>query len=384
MSTTFEQNTDLLSNELLRVSISPIGVDMDAKVIRGAILAEIGHFKSHGRGQFTEESLQAIEQLASELPDVGLHSRLDHPTASNNGIGRFLGRVKNIRRDGDKIRGDIHIDKTALSTNISGGTPIGEYVLQLAQSDPQALETSFRLSAKRIHVGSGQPPVWIPTKLGGSDVVESGDAVKNGLLSSDNAAQELKKIIADLSAEQHQKLQTIIRGENDMANQTPTAPVISDEQLGKIIDGVTEKIGEQFGEKIDGIQKVTESLGNEQKAKLLENRAASITAICTDAGCAEKASEFIANANLSVDQVRATLWDDFKAKRPLPKADAGNKGGNGGSGDEDKLATKFGKEYDEQAEFLSSSFGLTREGYIESRKKDEKPAPSTNPLIADK
>lgn len=184
-----------------------IGVDRENNVIRGYVLAQEGPFKSEGRGEFDLKSLKQLKALANKAPN-GLKSRLAHPTLSSDGIGKFLGRAKNpqlstvqVMRDGKLValhalRGDLHLDKTALEEPVGGGKPIGLYVMDLAESDPDALSSSvvlqyqeeWRLDPKTKRPmldanGNEMPPLWRPTALHASDIVDTGDAV-DGLLSA--------------------------------------------------------------------------------------------------------------------------------------------------------------------------------------------------------
>jgi len=173
-----------------------IGVDREAKIVRGYVLAQKGLFKSEGRGQFDDRSLDLIVRLANQSPqkDRGLRSRWTHPTLSADGLGKHLGRAYNVRRDGDKVRGDLHLSETAFEGNPNGN--LGQYVLDLAEEDPDALSSSLVLETdyeqvlddkgrpKRDADGNEIPPVWLPKKLLASDIVDTGDAV-DGLLSVD-------------------------------------------------------------------------------------------------------------------------------------------------------------------------------------------------------
>jgi hypothetical protein len=171
-------------------------VDREAGIVYGHVLAEAGPFKSKGRGEFDGTSLDRIVELAAKTP-AGLKSRFTHPTLSGDGLGKFLGRDKNVRRDGDKVRADLHLDRTALDTPPSGGKPLGHYVMDLAMSDPDAFGSSLVLKAdKEIRLlsdgtaqkdekGNALPPLWRPTALRACDVVDEGDAVHGGFLSAD-------------------------------------------------------------------------------------------------------------------------------------------------------------------------------------------------------
>lgn len=184
--------------------LSSVGkVDRENGIIHGVILAEEGPFKSQGRGEFNREAIQQIVTMANEKPG-GLKARWTHPGLSSDGLGKFLGRQKNIRTDtvlrkNKEVlvaRGDLHLDSTALDTPPEGGKPLGVYVMDLAESDPDAFGTSLVLKAKqesrldknqrplKDDKGEDLPPLWFPEALHSSDVVDEGDAT-NSFLSAD-------------------------------------------------------------------------------------------------------------------------------------------------------------------------------------------------------
>jgi hypothetical protein len=184
-----------------------IGVDRNEAVIRGYIVAQEGPFKSEGRGEFDKPALRQIVKLMRATPN-GLKSRFAHPSLSDDGIGKFLGRVRSPRMDtisvresegvrkDDEInivRGDLYLDPS--SRNTPNGD-LGGYVMDLASSDPDALSSSLVLRADKEYRFDGKgrpkmdtegnelPPLWHPTHLHASDVVDAGDAV-DGFLSAE-------------------------------------------------------------------------------------------------------------------------------------------------------------------------------------------------------
>lgn len=189
----------------LRATITgkSVGVDREKKVLRGYVIAQEGPFKSDGRGEFDTQALMTLVKLGN-AKEGGLKSRFTHPDMSNDGLGKFLGRAKNLYMDKatdertgkrvNAIRGDLYFDKTALETPPQGGKPLGEYVMDLAESDPDALSSSivvqadqeFRMTKEGKYEtdeeGNELPPLWRPTALHASDIVDTGDAV-DGLLS---------------------------------------------------------------------------------------------------------------------------------------------------------------------------------------------------------
>lgn len=189
----------------LRASIksSTVGVDREKNILRGYVIAQEGSFKSDGRGEFDREALAAIISLGN-AKSGGLKSRFTHPDMSNDGLGKFLGRARDLRMDkatdartGKQVaavRGDLYFDKTALDTPPEGGKPLGIYVMDLAESDPDAISSSIVVVADQEYRrnkdgtlatdkdGNELPPLWRPTALHASDIVDTGDAV-DGLLS---------------------------------------------------------------------------------------------------------------------------------------------------------------------------------------------------------
>lgn len=186
----------------------PEAVDRTANILRGYVLAQEGAFKSEGRGEFDALSLRSIVKLGNDTPS-GLKSRLGHPTMSDDGIGKFLGRARDLRmgkardsrtgKEVQAVRGDLHFDQTAHDTPHGN---LAKYVMDLTESDPDALSSSlvleideeFRLekngTPKKDEDGNELPPLWRPKKLHASDIVDTGDAV-DSLLSPEEFTKAL-------------------------------------------------------------------------------------------------------------------------------------------------------------------------------------------------
>lgn len=182
----------------------PVGVDRKANVLQGFVAAQLGPFKTPGRGEFDLPALKEIVRLGNASP-AGMKMRFSHPDMSNDGLGSFLGRAKNwslgmamdarLGKTVAAARADGHMDPTAMDTPPKGGKPLGQYVLDLAESDPEALSSSLVLNADETFrlkkdgtpetdkAGEPLPPLWWPTHLHAADIVDTGDAV-DGLLSA--------------------------------------------------------------------------------------------------------------------------------------------------------------------------------------------------------
>ena len=192
--------------EWLRVGQTgrPIEVDREANVIRGMVLAQEGPFKTAGRGEFDAKAIrQIVKMIKDDHPD-GLKSRFAHPTESDDGIGKLLGRIKHpfvskMEKNGGEIavaRGDLHFNPTALEEPVGGGRPLGDYVMALCESDPDVMASSLVIEPDKQYridkqnrpmldeEGDQLPPLWYPIRLHACDIVDTGEAV-DGLLSAE-------------------------------------------------------------------------------------------------------------------------------------------------------------------------------------------------------
>ena len=204
-----------INPEWLRVNLKGQAgpVDREKAVISGVILAEEGIFKDR-RGEFDRQAIRKIVKLGNERSG-GLKARWTHPNLSSDGLGRFLGRHKNLRSDtvlreagkdasGKQLmkevlvaRADLHLDKTALEEPVGGGKPLGTYLMDLAESDSDAMGLSLVLKTEQTlrtdskgralkdeKTGEELPPLWMPTELHAADAVDDGDAT-HSFLSAD-------------------------------------------------------------------------------------------------------------------------------------------------------------------------------------------------------
>lgn len=201
-------DTLLANPEWLRANMKgAAAVDREKHIISGVILAEEGPFKSQGRGEFDRAAIRSIVKMANERP-AGLKSRFAHPGLSSDGIGTMLGRMKGaytekiMRETGTDESGrpmfkevlaakaDLHLSPTSFETPNGN---LGKYVEDLAAEDPDAFGTSLVLQVNQEYRldkqgkplkddnGDDLPPLWIPTKLHASDVVDDGDATRSFL-----------------------------------------------------------------------------------------------------------------------------------------------------------------------------------------------------------
>lgn len=200
----------------IQLKASPIGVDRDRGMLLGYVVAQEGEFKSTGRGRFNLDSLKEIVRLGNASPK-GLKSRFGHPGASDDGLGKLLGRGIDYRLDKTQsnkncVRADLLFNK---ASRISPHGNLAEYVMTVCETDSDAISSSLVLKTKKTFdldregKKTDTPPLWMPTELYASDIVDTGDAV-DGLLSAEElpngylfkASQMLDLLFAESTREE--------------------------------------------------------------------------------------------------------------------------------------------------------------------------------------
>ncbi len=394
--------------------------DEESRIVYGRVVAELGHFKSRGRGQFTMESLQKIVELGNSLKN-GLRSRWRHPGLSDDGLGKFLGRDKNFRLDGNKVRSDFTIAKSAMKPPPDGGgTPYGKYILELSKDDPEALSSSLVLeykseylknadgSRKKDAEGNDEPPVWIPTTLHAIDVVDTGDAVHSGFLSADqdsennnlvrrgaeliNSYFDTEKIERGELAQRldsfKQKILSNLYGEDEMSETALAEIKKGQEELAASLKALPDALAKSLEGALAGIAKNKPETEKETKIEVVAGELKSfegdaslkIVSLCNLANRPELALGFLSQG-MKLDQVKAELEKLGKKDSELSADVTGSinskeKGGKKEPSIEEKLAA----EYDEAPETYGK-LGISKQKYIENRKVELGKAEETASIL---
>ena len=132
---------------VLPLKAAASAVDIEKRIIYGLSMAQAVEALGHG-GRLDMRSLeQIVEQVNSKRS--GAKSRYTHPGLSSDGMGKFLGRMKNARIEGDKAVADLHLSDLAFK---SPDGNLGEYVLEAASEDPEAFGFSVVISAEKFWV----------------------------------------------------------------------------------------------------------------------------------------------------------------------------------------------------------------------------------------
>lgn len=183
--------------------------------ILGVSIASTGEALGH-RLLFDQVTLSQLQTLAAGK-SAGIKSRFTHPDWFHDGLGKYLGRFHNFRVEGEKLLGDLMLSKTAHS---SPAGDIGQYVLDLAREDPQALGVSAVVDLERVWVtadgkeipaGGGRPsnavgnyPVARITQLYAADIVDEPAINPNGLFQSNPQEGEPQ----EMNEEEYKQVET--------------------------------------------------------------------------------------------------------------------------------------------------------------------------------
>jgi len=344
-------------------SSAPPKVDREARIIRDVIVAGEGVAEGHGF-ELDATSLRMLESLSGRNAR-GIKSRLSHPTACLDAMGSYLGRLKDWRQQGDTTRADLHLDPTAFT---SPKGDLGTYVMDLAESDPEAFGVSVVVMAKTedakhadgtFRLGADGKPVKVmrPFRLGAADVVDS-PATGRSFLSDDNASQAsaiLDRLLA--SGQSPEQLRTRLNTYLDsflalkglpMTTATPPAPVpVPAPAPAPVLDEV----------QLAAVR--TEAVATERK------RISDIQALCSRAGEASLAQKMI-DENVSLSAAKAMLLESMLSKGRVLGPDSAKP-------PEEQLPAKPDADAKYKAEFAAhkASLGMTEADYIAMRRVDD-------------
>ena len=270
-------------------------VDRNTRTIHGVSVVTKGMAEGHNLildDQFLDQVVKAGNEAKA-----GIKARFDHPNASNTSMGTAVGRFKKFRRDGDVVRGDLSLLKTA-SKSPNGDFP--SYLMDLAEEDSQAFGTSIVFEDNPIQQldDEGKPLKDAPMisrlqRLFAADVVDDPAANPNGFFSTPRQKSFAQKLTSFLDrflqsrgvtiapATQPDKEPNMSNPKQTQADQNPTQQ--STEQSVDI-----EALRKEERERVGSIMKYGHAFGctTEMLQKLVDSgqtQSESLRAICDDA-----------------------------------------------------------------------------------------------------
>lgn len=115
-------------------------VDRENRVITG--YAVITRGEALGHGIWVDDVMLDQTVAAGNVKPNGAKTRFTHPGLCSDGLGKYLGRSKNFRRDGDIVRADLHFAAAASKSPEMDQDPV-EYLMDMAEEDPEAFAASI-------------------------------------------------------------------------------------------------------------------------------------------------------------------------------------------------------------------------------------------------
>ncbi|QDV44374.1 hypothetical protein Enr13x_42390 [Stieleria neptunia] len=119
--------------------IDRAGGKYGAGIIRGVSLAAVGEALGHEMW-LDQITIEQVAEYAQGKAETGLKCRFTHPGLCSDGMGRHLGRLMDVRVEGEKAVGDLHFAESAHSTPDGD---LAEYVMLLTDEDPAAAGLSI-------------------------------------------------------------------------------------------------------------------------------------------------------------------------------------------------------------------------------------------------
>lgn len=123
-----------------------MNIDTQNGIIKNVVLCQVGEAKGHGvhlEHRFLETVVTTgnARYEKNNLSKQGLKMRFGHPSMCSDAVGTGVGYARNLKVDGDRAIGDIHLSKTAnKSPNLKNKTY--EYLLEMAEKDPTGIMLS--------------------------------------------------------------------------------------------------------------------------------------------------------------------------------------------------------------------------------------------------
>lgn len=122
-----------------------VSVDRDQHIIYGVSAAQAVEALGHDMVLDGKTIGQLVEH--GNAARNGVKSRFTHPGLSSTGLGKYLGRLRNFRQEGDKALADLHLADSAFKTPEGD---LGTYVMDMAEHDPDMFGMSVVIQGRRV------------------------------------------------------------------------------------------------------------------------------------------------------------------------------------------------------------------------------------------
>jgi hypothetical protein len=161
-------------------SAPAVGVKRDAKRIEGVKVMQLGKVNDSRPWVVDEQTLAQVVEFGN-APNKGLKARFTHPSMSDDGFGKYLGRWNNFRVEGDSAYADLQLSESSFDTP---NGDLGSYVMDLAEEDPEAFGVSAATMLSQSMYEDPKDGETMPLRLDGLravDFVDEPAATRGGL-----------------------------------------------------------------------------------------------------------------------------------------------------------------------------------------------------------
>lgn len=355
-------------------------VDRKNHIIYGASLMQVGDLNDSRPWTVDAETLQQAEHFANQSKG-GMKARYTHPNMSNDGMGSYLGRWRNVTVDGDTLRGDLHIAESAFN---SPNGDLATYVMDLADEDPEAFGVSLapRLDSKameKLEAKDKRTPIRF-SALRAADIVDEPAATRGGLFSIEKVDLRLLPFQATMLLDAYfgDAEPSVIEGRvssflakylrtkgHDMSTETAPAEATEEVTTTETTDTALAEQPETVTTTEPAQPEAPVVTGTQELSAvdIERQRIKQIKVLCDIAKCSSKFADFI-DSGLSVDDVKFALKELAPKQNPaLSEQDEVEKPKQ--SPDE-----KFAQEYRDAVK-AGHKFLSTEAEYVRSRRIDE-------------
>ena len=122
-----------------------LSVDREQRIIYGVSAAQAVEALGHGMTLDGRTIAQVVEH--GNAARNGVKSRFAHPGLSSDGMGKYLGRLRDFRQEGDKAIADLHLAASAFKTPDGD---LGTYIMDMAEDDPDMFGMSMVVKGERF------------------------------------------------------------------------------------------------------------------------------------------------------------------------------------------------------------------------------------------
>ena len=240
-------------------------IDRDKGIAYGVKVIQMGRVNDARPFKVDEDTLDQVTDLGNR-PNKGVKVRLTHP--QGDGIGSHLGRASNFYIDGDCVRADLTIAKSAEYSPMGN---MREYFFSMAEEDPEALGMSIAavLDGSDMEYDEDGYANLRVSKLHAVDVVGDPAATRGGLFHQEEsgmseekqelATEEVKvEAVEEVVEEVKEEVQEEVKEEAPEPQPEPEVEEVKEEQ--------PEPVAVQQGTGEPAPQTETRTLGSEHEA----------------------------------------------------------------------------------------------------------------------